>query len=419
MWQEIQSFVLEQVATNEFFKGGALIGILSFVGYQLKSFPKKVWERIERVIAFSVSIEETDELYTYFEKWLYANYEQKYRNVEAIIKEAYYSTPAEKFMVDEEDSSGNKTEDRKVEEVSYKQFSDTFMIFYHGRPLKIFKGREKFENASDFRSAFYNRFNISGLLSQKAIMALLDDVIEYNQQFKRKHEASVYVNNTHGDWVKLRGIKTKKLDKVVVPNKEELIADVDNFIDAEKWYEKRGIPYKRGYLFCGAPGNGKTTLALALAQSYKRDIYFLNLNEITDASLEFAFRGISSRSILAIEDVDCVFEKRKKENKVSFSTLLNCLDGVFYKEGSINILTTNHPEQLDPALVRDGRVDMKIEINNPDKAEVEEYLEIFFEQELSVNGYRGGVSMAEIQNVCLAYKEKPEVVAEQINKLVA
>ena len=106
--------------------------------------------------------------------------------------------------------------------------------------------------------------------------------------------------------------------------------------------------------------------------------------------------------MLAIEDIDAAFDGRKKKAKVTFSALLNCLDGLFYKDELITIITTNHIEKLDKALIRPGRVDLKLEITNPGKDEVEEYLSIFYSQTITIaDDYASEYSMAEIMNFCI------------------
>jgi chaperone BCS1 len=108
---------------------------------------------------------------------------------------------------------------------------------------------------------------------------------------------------------------------------------------------------------------------------------------------------------MLMEDVDAVFAKREAKEKVSFSALLNCLDGIFYREGIITILTTNHPENLDSALTRDGRVDMQVEFTNPQEKEVKEYVSLFYGTEMNGEIYKGSDSMAAIQNLCLKNDE--------------
>jgi chaperone BCS1 len=84
----------------------------------------------------------------------------------------------------------------------------------------------------------------------------------------------------------------------------------------------------------------------------------------TDKELLSAIAKISERSILLLEDIDCGFQSRD-ENKItiSHSSLYNVLDGVVSSKGLVTIITTNHIEKLDPALLRPGRIDMMIKFN--------------------------------------------------------
>jgi ATPase family associated with various cellular activities (AAA) len=70
-------------------------------------------------------------------------------------------------------------------------------------------------------------------------------------------------------------------------------------------------------------------------------------------------------------------------DQLSLSGLLNVLDGVVDTPGRILIMTTNHPEMLDPALIRPGRVDKKIMLGYMDPIDVIKMLELYFQTELS------------------------------------
>jgi chaperone BCS1 len=87
-----------------------------------------------------------------------------------------------------------------------------------------------------------------------------------------------------------------------------------------------------------------------------------------------AFRELSKKSLLLIEDIDCLFEQRKTtiENpNITFSSLINIMDGVLYKHGIIIFITTNHPEKLDAALMRMGRIDMIVQMNYPREQDIQ------------------------------------------------
>jgi hypothetical protein len=94
---------------------------------------------------------------------------------------------------------------------------------------------------------------------------------------------------------------------------------------------------------------------------------------------------VKTLSLVLIEDIDCVFVERKatedKQNKLTFSGLLNALDGVAAGEGRVLFTTTNHIERLDPALIRPGRIDRKEWIGNADRSQLRRLFVRFFGDE--------------------------------------
>ncbi|EMD38558.1 hypothetical protein CERSUDRAFT_135448 [Gelatoporia subvermispora B] len=162
-----------------------------------------------------------------------------------------------------------------------------------------------------------------------------------------------------------RPLKSVVLDDGIA---EKVEADVKAFLGRRKWYEDRGIPYRRGYLLHGPPGSGKSSFIQALAGSLSYDICLLNLAErgLADDKLIHLLSNTPERSFVLIEDVDAAFNKRVQttadgyQSSVTFSGFLNALDGVASGEERVVFLTTNHPERLDPALIRPGRVDLAV-----------------------------------------------------------
>ncbi len=182
-------------------------------------------------------------------------------------------------------------------------------------------------------------------------------------------------------WGSLGEPRTKRpLASVVLDRgvKEQIVADVRDFLQRQAWYVDRGIPYRRGYLLYGPPGTGKTSLIQALAGELDFGLAVVNLSEIgmTDDKLAMLLMKLPRRSILLLEDADAAFVNRRGGNgrggvrdtdgytgpTVTFSGLLNALDGVAAGEERIAFLTTNHIDRLDPALIRPGRVDMMVRI---------------------------------------------------------
>ncbi|KAI8626541.1 P-loop containing nucleoside triphosphate hydrolase protein [Xylariaceae sp. FL1651] len=167
----------------------------------------------------------------------------------------------------------------------------------------------------------------------------------------------------------IRSLDTIHLDQDV---KESLINDLEKYLDPQRrnFYSEQGIPYRRGYLLHGPPGCGKSSLSLALAGKFGLDLYMANLSNLQDGDLESLFAVLPARCLVLLEDIDAVGLKRQEEDpeswrgphayKCSLSSLLNVLDGVASQEGRVVIMTSNLPDQLDDALVRPGRIDIKI-----------------------------------------------------------
>lgn len=399
---------------NALLSAGVLLSALTYIGYQLKSVPEIIWRFIKRKITYSLTVEETDELYIYLERWLTENYKSNYRNVEASLSPNKINGGGEINYLDSPNVNHNyESGDTKpdVDKLYIWQYQDTFIIRYKGRRLLIDKSRDKLEGAKTLKNAFFNKFTISGIFAKTQILNLLSDVVEYNQKFKKERLPRVFTNSSWGEWQYNSDIKTKNINNVFIKGKDFLINDIKGFIANEEWYNKRGIPYKRGYIFYGEPGNGKTATVQAIAREFKKDVYYMSLNSLEDdAGLLRLFSSIRGASIVVLEDVDAYFEGRKnnKENGISFSALLNCLDGAFSKSGIMLFMTTNHIDKLDPALIRPGRVDVKMEISNPEKEHIMEYLKNFYEVE-TVEGMDdyvdGSKPMVKIQDICLTNKD--------------
>ncbi len=174
---------------------------------------------------------------------------------------------------------------------------------------------------------------------------------------------------TFGEPRRKRPIESVILDKGV---KESMMSDVEDFLASAKWYSDRGIPYRRGYLLHGPPGSGKSSFIQALAGDLDYNIAILNLSErgLTDDRLNHLLTIIPRRTLVLLEDADAAFSNRRSQidadgyrgANVTFSGLLNALDGVASAEERILFLTTNHLERLDSALIRPGRVDMTVKL---------------------------------------------------------
>jgi chaperone BCS1 len=201
---------------------------------------------------------------------------------------------------------------------------------------------------------------------------------------------------------------------------ETVLSAVMEFRERAEWYASIGIPHRIGFLFEGIPGSGKTSLIAALAGHLNVSLYALNLSSawLDDDNLTRLLNCVPNGSFILLEDIDAAFHGRKKEEgakELTFSGLLNALDGVASKDGNMVFMTTNHVELLDPALIRPGRVDVKVHFDYARPAEVTRLFERFYPRAEGwmaaefTRRYAGEkVSMADVQRHLLEHKDSPE-----------
>ena len=169
-------------------------------------------------------------------------------------------------------------------------------------------------------------------------------------------------------WVPDCTKRARPADSVVLKSgqMDEILSDVEEFLSpvTKEWYTEHGLPQRRSFLFYGPPGTGKTSTIQVVASKFRLKCCYLALTDSSFSNdiLADSFKHLPPRALVILEDVDSLFNMDRRSNNSSsltFSGLLNALDGVISTEGIITVLTTNHIERLDQALLRGGRVDRK------------------------------------------------------------
>jgi SpoVK/Ycf46/Vps4 family AAA+-type ATPase len=157
-------------------------------------------------------------------------------------------------------------------------------------------------------------------------------------------------------------IKSASFDNLILPaaQKREIQEDFSNFFASREVYDKYRIPWKRGVLLIGPPGNGKTHTVKALINQTKQPCLYVKSFKSCWGTDHDRIRNVFTRarkttpSIVVLEDLDSLIDK---ENRAFF---LNELDGFAANTGVVVLATTNHPEKLDPAILdRPSRFDRK------------------------------------------------------------
>lgn len=291
----------------------------------------------------------------------------------------------------------------------------------------------------------------------------LDEYIKYLT--KSNWTQKIYIHK-EGKWEGKESNNSRKLEKVILKNDMNILIkeDIRTFINSELFYHEMDHPYTRGYLLYGNPGTGKTSTIRAISNECKRHIHYLSLNEIkSDRELNDLLTNINYKeTILVIEDIDAMSSVIKKRNdeskeaksvsetkleqiekkiealgnisasraltieasssesKLTLSGLLNALDGVFCHEGRIMIMTTNHPEVLDEALIRPGRIDRKFKFTECDRDMMRKLYKNFFGKEIKDEDLEkikeDFYSPAFVTCVFMQYRNNPEEALSHINE---
>lgn len=175
---------------------------------------------------------------------------------------------------------------------------------------------------------------------------------------------------------------TKSFDNVFTneQNKAKLFNHVSKWVHATDIFKSLGVTYKLGILLYGPPGTGKTSMAKAVAAHFGYDLNIVDMASFCpDMSSAIAKHKHSEINIYLLEDIDYIFGKREQdrtpEEKAAGQAILQLLDGANSASNVIFIATTNCLESLDPALVRDGRFDLKIPMDNLSKVEALKMIE--------------------------------------------
>lgn len=210
--------------------------------------------------------------------------------------------------------------------------------------------------------------------------------------------------------------------------KRDIFRSIDEFFKADgRFFKDYGLPYKRGILLYGSPGNGKTTLVKSITGSTKAPVVYWQITEFTGShSIQEVFSIVTrlAPAILVIEDIDSMPEYTR-------SVFLNTLDGAQSREGLFIIGTTNYPQKIDPALInRAGRFDRAYEIPAPSQSVREDYLHkldikhIFTDEQFIDMAKRSkGLSMSQLNELYMSvalnwHYEGKLAYVERIEELV-
>lgn len=357
---QIADFVAHQQVLAGFIGAAATGGLL----FWARELPRRIGAVLMDQFTVSLSVEESDQMFGHLSIWFARN--RIADQVRRLMLQPAYDYDKDQWRWEITLGRG------------------WHMAWFKGRPMFVNREIEKGGEVSKLLGGrgCQRLWIITPGRRQDVIRELVGAAEEiYNQ------DGRVKVFFWHGGAYQLADRRRpRSVETVYLPEEQKarVIQDVSAFVASREKYAQRGTPWRRGYLLEGPPGTAKTTLIFAIAGLLGKNLYTVNLNNISgDNNLMAACNEVPADGILVMEDIDTaditkerdpakaakapaaapggplVLSTEAENRGVSLSGLLNAIDGVAAREGRLLFMTSNFPDRLDSALLRPGRVDVR------------------------------------------------------------
>mmetsp|Transcript_20724 Transcript_20724/g.36868 ORF Transcript_20724/g.36868 Transcript_20724/m.36868 type:complete len:952 (-) Transcript_20724:288-3143(-) len=404
-------------------------GVISYILYTIRSLTRQTWEDLKAMFYCSITVRNTDENYNAVVDYVTKFCSQDKSSLVATTKKAKWNR---KTWRDQWNGIGPK----KAPEIELRPTRNVVTSFrYKGHRIFLYRTKgETITTGYDRRPLTMESLTLTCFGRDNSILKQLIEAAMQEKLVQNSEEINVFVlsNSWMGGWERALSKKARDKDTVVLDSNisEELLHDTKTFLRSQRWYAERGIPYRRGYLLYGPPGCGKTSFTQVIAGELKQDMCMLSLSDknLDDSRLAANLREAPVNSIILLEDVDAVFVERSVQKdhqaQVTFSGLLNAIDGVASQEGRMLFMTTNHIEKLDPALIRPGRCDVRVELKKASSMQMKELFLRFFPGDrknadlFAMKLPKFELSMAQLQGHLLENRTNARLAIDRIPKLL-
>lgn len=416
--------LMQDLIANPLFAGGMALGITGTLAALGRKLPGKLWQAIERQCTVTVDIASGDPLFDALKVWFDRHHQVgQSRRVSASIDADQFK----QMMVCPPGARVSAAE--PAARILFTPAPGDHFLVYRGVVMWVTRERKESTNSNSY-DWYRETFTIRALTRDRELVRAMLVEAQSAARSDRGDAVGVFVQQWGPEWTCVLRRKARPLDSVLLDGDDgdRLYRKLRRFLDDEAWYVAMGVPYHAGCLFEGIPGSGKSSLAVALAGALGLDIYMLSLaaKGLDDDMLRRLVANTPPRAMLLIEDIDGVFANREATSdavKVTFAGLLNVLDGVASHHGSIVIMSTNHVERLDPALIRRGRIDHRLTFRHATRNQARRLFERFFPGAASALAERfaaavpaGTCCMADLQGFLL---ERRDDAARAVEDAVA
>ncbi|KAK1415155.1 hypothetical protein QVD17_30927 [Tagetes erecta] len=204
---------------------------------------------------------------------------------------------------------------------------------------------------------------------RRILSSYLQHVCKIADEIEQKgKEIKLYINaenepERNGRWISTPFKHPATIDTAMIETdlKNKVKADLESFLKAKPYYHRLGRVWKRSYLLYGPSGTGKSSFIAGMAKFLCYDVYDVDMSKVTDdADLKLLLLQTTCKSMIVVEDLDRYMLEKSKS--VSLSGILNFMDGIISSCGEerVMIFTVSNKEQVDPAVLRPGRIDFRI-----------------------------------------------------------
>ncbi|GHG02229.1 hypothetical protein GCM10017783_13140 [Deinococcus piscis] len=418
LWTQAVQTVQSTLQTNELAQGGLVIAALSALAVWARTLPLRTWNYAVSRLSVTLEVQDSDPAFPWLAAWLAA--QPGGQNLRQLgVSTRYGDRLGGQTIKVGTDHDGDDVTTQLIPlgGQTLLRYRSHWLLAQAGRMER--KAAGGYGNVSPFHQTITLRLPVT---ARSALPELLAEAFELTAGASTG-QLEIHVPQYDG-WKLAERRPARPLASLVYDGEllSDLQADLTQFFASRDWYTDMGIPYRRGYLLHGPPGNGKSSLVAALAGAHGMNVCVLNLATpgLDDDRLNSLLSDLPRRALLLLEDIDAVFLGREARNanvKLSFNGLLNALDGVAAGEGRVTFMTTNDLAGLDSALIRPGRADRQLRLSNATHAQVAGMLRRFWPNweepriaRLSERVPDGQHSMARVQEYLLQRRDDEAAV---------